>query len=160
MLAILSKLVPIRDWIYLGVFVALIGAFAYYTHHERVVGAQKVVAANVVAAQKQAAAVAKVESSAKAEIQSATQAYASAVAAASLPAPSLVCHSTAASRSVPGHAGPSSGGNGISSVPAESSVPFDPAPGVLDNDKQADSQVRLLQSYIRACQAAGLCSKG
>lgn len=160
MLAILSKLVPIRDWIYLGVFVALIGAFAYYTHHERAVGAQQIVAADTRAAQKQAAAVAKVESSAKVEVQNATQAYAAAISAAHVPAPHIVCYGpSAGSRSVPGHASTSGSSNGGASVPEESSVPFDPAPGILDNDKQADAQVTLLQSYIRACQAAGVCAK-
>jgi hypothetical protein len=160
MLAILSKVIPFRDWIYLGVFVALIGGFVYYTHHERVIGAQKIEAADKAAAQKQAATVAKVEDNARTELQSATQAYAAAMDAAHAPAPKLVCYSAAPnSGRVPGHAGTSGSGNGTPSVPAESSVPFDPAPAILDNDKQADAQVALLQSYIRACQSAGICAK-
>lgn len=160
MLSALTKLLPSKDWCYCGIILVIAGCFVYYTHHERVIGAQRVVAADIRAAQKQAAAVAKVESSAKVEVQNATQAYAAAISAARVPAPHIVCYGPApGSRSMPSHAGPASGGHGSASVPAESTVPFDPAPGILDNDKQADAQVTLLQSYIRECQAAGVCAK-
>lgn len=157
MLAILSKLIPIRDWIYLGVFVALIGAFAYYTHHERVVGEQKIVAADAIAVKKQAAAVAKVESNASVAISSALSAYNAQRAAPLAAVPHLVCRAARSGGNVPGHAGTSGSGHDQTAVPAESTVPFDPAPAVVSDARDADAQITLLQAYIQSCQKAGIC---
>lgn len=158
MLALLSKLIPVRDWIYLGVFVALIAGFAYYTHHERVIGEQKIEAADAQAVKKQAAQVAKVETNASTAIISMQAAYNAALAAPVAPAPKLVCYTAAPHRGdMPDHASAPGGGNGQAGVPAESTVPFDPSPAVIGDGRDADAQVALLQAYIEACQKGGMC---
>lgn len=157
MLAIL-KLLPLKDWCYLAVIVALVAAFAYYTHHERALGAQTIITLDRAAVAKQAAAVAKVESNASQSISAAQAAYAAAVAARPAPVAGLVCHLTAPRRAVPHDARATGGGNDTASVPVESTGPaFNPSAGILENDARADAQVTLLQSYVRACQAAGVC---
>ena len=40
LLAFLGK-IPIKDWIYIGIILALIGGFTWYTFHERSVGRQQ-----------------------------------------------------------------------------------------------------------------------
>lgn len=158
MLAILTKLLPLRDWCYIGVIIALLAAFGWYTYHERSVGAQKVVAADTRLATKQAARVAKVETNETADIQASRVQYKAAVAAPTAPAPSIVCRAAAPGRSVvPGHGRAAAGSNGASAVPAESTVPFDPAPAVINDGRDADAQIAELQAYIRACQKAGVC---
>lgn len=54
--ALLAKLVPIRDWIYLGVFVALVAGFFYYRHSLIVEGEHTEAAAVQVASNKAVAA--------------------------------------------------------------------------------------------------------
>jgi hypothetical protein len=158
MLALLSKLVPIRDWIYLGAFVALLAAFGCYTVHERHIGEQKIVAADKRAADKQAAAVAKVESDASTAIRSMQAAYNAALAAPVSPAPRLVCYAASADRGgVRADAAPSGRSHAAAAVPAESTIPFDPAPAVIGDARDADAQIALLQAYVQACQKAGVC---
>ncbi|HXS14413.1 MAG TPA: hypothetical protein VN734_17070 [Acidobacteriaceae bacterium] len=158
MLALLSKLVPIRDWVYFGVFVALIAGFAYYTHHERVIGEQKIEALDSKLAAAQAAHVQKVESDANVDVGKAVAQYSAAVSVPLLPAPVLVCHAApSGSGAVRSDASAAGSGDGAPGVPAESTVPFDPAPAVIEDGRDADAQVTLLQAYIRACQKAGAC---
>ena len=42
LLAFLGK-IPIKDWIYIGIILALIGGFTWYTFHERSIGRQQVI---------------------------------------------------------------------------------------------------------------------
>lgn len=39
-------LIPFKDWCYLGVIMAILAGFGWYTYHERSIGAAKVVAAD------------------------------------------------------------------------------------------------------------------
>lgn len=34
----LLKLVPLKDWLYIGTFLFSIGAYSWFVHHERVIG--------------------------------------------------------------------------------------------------------------------------
>jgi hypothetical protein len=42
----LLSLIPIRDWLYMAIIIGLIAGFAVFVHHERALGAQKIVAAD------------------------------------------------------------------------------------------------------------------
>ena len=160
MLALLSKLVPIRDWIYLGAFVGLLVMFGSYTIHERHIGEQKIVAADQLAARKQAAAVAKVESNASTAIRGMQAAYNAALAAPVAPAPRLVCYGSQTHRGgVRANAGAPVSGHAGTELPAESTVPFDPSPAVIGDGRDADAQIALLQAYIRECQKEGVCRR-
>ena len=55
MFAVLKKLIPIRDWLYAGAFIALLAGFGWFVHHERQVGEQKIEAADARAAAAQLA---------------------------------------------------------------------------------------------------------
>ena len=55
-LALLSK-ISSKDWLYGGLIAALLIAFAWYSHHERVIGAQQEVTVVAAAEKKQQAAV-------------------------------------------------------------------------------------------------------
>lgn len=158
MLALLSKLIPFRDWVYLGAFVALLIAFGVYTHHERVIGEQKVEAVDAKLAAAQVQLNKKVEANAQSDIKSSVAQYNASVSAPIASVPVLVCRSAASgSDTVRGHAGATGASNGAARVPAESTVPFNPAPAVINDARDADAQVTLLQSYVRACQKAGYC---
>src|SRR5581483_1039945 len=88
--------------------------------------------------------------------------------------PRIVCHgASSGSGSVPSHASASGAGHAAPAVPAESTgrpdapsvgpessgPPFDPAPAVVKDGRDADAQIKLLQSYIKACQDAGICKR-
>jgi hypothetical protein len=156
MLALL-KLIPLKDYVYGAIIAGLLISFGAYTLHERHVGEQKIETAVADAVATQQAKNKAVESTALGEVNVAVQKYIVAVAAPSVAAPHIVCHASSGG-AVSGATGSSGAGDGSSAVPAESTVPFDPAPGILANDKQADAQVTLLQSYVRACQAAKICA--
>lgn len=85
--ALLAKLVPIRDWIYLGIFVAMVAGFFYYRHSLIVEGEHTEAAAVQVASNKaiaaaniQIAQLTKDHENAVAKIQVATTAQLQAVA--------------------------------------------------------------------------------
>lgn len=156
----LLKLLPARDWGYIAAIAALLIAFGWYTHHERAVQHAKDVAANAKAVATQIANNAKVEADANKQITAAVGAYKASVSAPPVVhAPRLVCHAAASGSAVQSHAGAAAGSDGGASVPAESTVPFDPAPGVLGDARDADAQVVLLQRYVRICQEKGICAK-
>ena len=104
MLALL-KLVPLKDWIYGAIIVALLAAFGVYTVHERHIGEQKIEAADARAAKAQAVKVQTTEHTAQESVNASVKTYQAAVAAPSLPAPRILCHGVQAGHSaVPGHA--------------------------------------------------------
>ena len=158
----LLALVPLKDWIYAGVIAALLAGFGWYTVHERHAGEQKVEAADAKAVAAQTKANAEKESYAQSQIAKALADYKASVAApVAGPVPQLVCRNAArGSGNVPNNAGASGGSNDGSAVPEPSDgPPFDPAPAVIADGRDADAQIALLQKYIATCQAAGLCQK-
>jgi len=71
----LLALIPIKDWIYCGLLATLLIGFGAYTHHERVVGEAKVVAADAAATKKIVAQTAAQTAELKAKATMAEQAY-------------------------------------------------------------------------------------
>jgi len=51
-------LIPIKDWAYLGIILALVIGFGVFVHHERVIGEQKIEAADKAATAREVAAAA------------------------------------------------------------------------------------------------------
>jgi hypothetical protein len=156
------SLIPIKDWAYLGGIAALLIAFGVFTVHERHMGAAKIAAADAALVEAQKVHTQEVENAASGKVAQALADYkASELKPVVIPRSlsHLVC---VAPRSgpVPGNGGSAPGSDGASHVPAESDVPFDPAPAILRDGSDADAQVKLLQDYIRACQSQGLCAKG
>lgn len=161
MLAILLKLIPGKDWIYGTIIVALLAGFGWYTYHERNIGEQTIEAKNKAIATAQIVHNKEVTDRATTQISKALEDYKAAHATPALTGPNLVCHTVPSSVTVPQSSSTAKGSNGTTAIPEESVGPsFNPSPGILANDRDADAQVTLLQDYVRACQAAGLCSKG
>lgn len=168
MLALL-KLVPLKDWIYTGLIVALIAGFALFVHHERVIGEDtiKVADAKVVAAR--IAHNTKVEANAQATVTQIAQTYADVSSAPpAADAPHLwVQHSAPSSCTPSANAGTPGRTDGGSVLSAEvSNAGEEPDPSAFDVGPQldksfedADAQVTGLQDYIKACQTEGLCKR-
>jgi hypothetical protein len=169
MLALL-KLVPIKDWIYAGIIVALLAAFGWYTAHERGIGEKKIEAADAKVAAAQIVHNEEVENGVKSKLADALEKYELApVVPTAAPLPRVVCHATGGGV-VPGGRSAGSGSDGAgASVPAPATAAdagFDPAPAVsedgLDGDKEIlrlKAKVVLLQETVQAYQAAGLVAK-
>lgn len=168
MLALL-QLMPLKDWIYCGLLAGVLGAFGWYTYHERQVGEATIEAADQRAAAAQLVHNQEIETRAKTLTDAAVAAYKATVAAPPAgDAPHLVCVSPAPDRGpVPAHAGASGGAHGAAAVSGdrppdhESSVEraVDIGPALDKLHQDADAQVTALQAYIRACQAARICSQ-
>lgn len=158
MLALL-KLVPLKDWLYGSAISALLIGFTVYSAHERGVGVAHEKAAVTKAVAVQTAQTQKVVSNANLQIQAADAAVHAAMAVAPADSPSVVVrYSTSAGAcTVPAASSAGSGPDDSSHVPEESTVDIGPPLDTIGRD--ADSQVIYLQSYIRACQAAGYCGK-
>jgi hypothetical protein len=161
----LLKLIPLRDWCYIGAILVLLAGFGWYTHHERAVQHERDVAADAKAVHLQELHNRDVENAAQDAINEAVSRFTFNSAPVPLEPPRLVCHEAGGS-AVRDHAGtPAASDGAVASagvVPEESTVPFDPAPEVLGDARDADkvsAQAQLLQDYVRACQAAGLCRK-
>jgi len=86
----LLALIPVKDWIYAGIIAALLGTFAWYTHHERVIGEQKIETADKKVADAAAATQTKIG-----------ETYAQTLATPPAPAPVVrLCHVASASRAM------------------------------------------------------------
>lgn len=154
----LLRLVPLKDWIYGGIIVGLLVAFGCYTVHERHVGAAKIEAIDARAVKAQKAHNKEVETRAKTTIDSAAAQYKAAVAAPpARDAPHIVCVNPRRGGHVSGNAGDRPRVDAGTSVPEESTV--DPGPALDTVGRDADAQVKALQAYVTACQAAGVCAK-
>ena len=139
----LLALIPAKDWLYGGVIVALLIGFGAYTHHERVVGEAKVVAADAAATAKVVAQTAAQTATLKARATMAEQAYDKEhTSIANQPSlePVRLCINSHASRivlsagaaQVPGNAGTSPAAPGVQPVPAgDTSVPGPDISGML-----------------------------
>lgn len=159
MLAIL-KLIPLKDWAYVGIITALLIGFGVFVHHERSIGEQKIETADAALAAKQIELNTEKETHAQDVINTATEVYKNTLAAAPAPdAPHVfVCdRATTGASTVRADASAGSGADAAAHVPEESSV--DIGPGLDTVGRDADAQVIALQAYIRSCQAAGACKK-
>jgi len=146
----------LRDYLYLAI-IAIVGFCAWDLYHH---GELKVEAKDKALVEAQKVHVAEVKSQVQIQLQKAIADYEAAHSTPIVDPPSLVCRVSAPRSSTVPHDGSSSSkGNGGTSVPDESTVPFNPAPAVLEDGRDADAQVKLLQDYIRTCQSVGICKK-
>lgn len=156
----LLGLIPLKDWIYTGLIVALIIGAGVAVKHERDVGAAKVVAADAKVVAVQQKHDLDVQAAASAASQKAMETYNAQLTAALQPVPSLVCYRAAPSRrAVPAPASSAGSSSEITDVPEATGPSFNPAERILAVGRQADAQVTLLQSLIRSYQAAGVVAK-
>jgi hypothetical protein len=156
------SLIPGRDWLYLGLLVVCGIAFWTYTAHERSVGKAEIVAADQKAVAAQTIHDNEVDVRANTLVTKALNDYKATVATPIAPSsiPKLVCRQSRGSSSVPPNGGAPSGSNDSTQVPAESDgPPFNPAPAVVQDGRDADAQIILLQQYITTCQQLGKCAK-
>lgn len=157
------SLIPIKDWLYAGAIVVLLIAFAGFTHHERVVGEQKIEAADAKLAAAQVKHDMDVQNAAAGAAKDAVDEYkATLLKPVDVPVTlsRIVCYAPApAGGAVPGVAGASGGSDGAPALPTEAGQGFDPASAVLTDGRDADAQITLLQELIRSYQAAGVVAK-
>lgn len=155
----LLKLIPLKDWAYAGIIAALLVGFGVFVHHERSIGEQKIETADAVLAAKQIELNTEKETHAQDVINTATNVYKNTLAAApAADAPHVfVCDRATGGSAVRPDASAGSSADAGTHVPEESSV--DIGPGLDTVGRDADAQVIALQTYIRACQAAGACKK-
>lgn len=161
------KLVPTKDWLYGGILAALLISFGWYTHHERTVGAAKIVHSDAVAVAVKEKANLKGETNAQADIAQAVDNFDLRVGAPVVgPAPRLVCQPARDSGPLSGRP-PASGESDDAPASAgilsqSSGSTFDPAPAVLSDADEADrlaAELALAQDTIRAYQTQGVVQK-
>ena len=154
-------MLSLRDYVYLAIVVALVGAFGWYTFHERDVQAAKDKAADQRVADAQLIHNTEVQDRATLLTTQAMDVYRRQLAAApDRGAPHVWVRQPAAScpRPVPGDAGSGPAAPAAAAVPA--AVPQSDI-GAADDKlhADADSEIRALQAQIRAYQAAGVVAK-
>ena len=166
----LLALVPLKDWIYGGIIVALLAGFGWYTVHERHIGEAKIEASDKKVADAQIVHNKEVEDVVATKLSAAIKDYA---ALSPIPVPRsvpvLVC-STSGGSDVPSGesavAGSNGAGAGVPIGAGQSDAGFDPAPAVSVTGTDADKEIvhlqkkiKLLQDTIAAYQAGGLVAK-
>jgi len=164
----LLALVPLKDWIYGGIIVALLAGFGWYTVHERHIGEAKIEASDKKVADAQIVHNKEVEDVVATKLSAAIKDY-DALSPIPVPrsVPVLVC-STSGGSDVPSGESAVAGSNGAG-VPIGAGQPdagFDPAPAVSVTGTDADKEIvhlqkkiKLLQDTIAAYQAGGLVAK-
>jgi hypothetical protein len=169
MLALL-KLIPIKDYVYGAVIIALLTGFGWYTFHERAVGEKKIEMADAKIAAAQIIHDQEVATRVKAELDTALANYETPTAPPPpAPVPVLVCHKTGGSN-LPGGPGPVAASNGAGTNPAapaaQADAGFDPAPAVSADGTAYDAlidhylaKIKLLQQTVKAYQDGGLVAK-
>lgn len=146
----LLSLIPFKDWVYGAIIASLLVAFGVYTHHERVLGEQKIVAIDAKAA---AAAEAKVKAATDAaqltEIHNAVV-YKQIISSPLVADTGLVCKRAAAPGSTVPPAGSGSGAAAGSPVAdSGSGSAFDPSGAILTRGRDADAQISYLQNRVK-----------
>jgi hypothetical protein len=163
-------MLPIKDWIYGAVIVALLAAFGWYTVHERGIGEKKIEAADARAVAAQVVHNGEVENAVKQKLADALKDYELApVVPTAARIPSVVCYAPS-DRAVPHRPGTVAGSDGagaaVPSGAAKDNAGFDPAPALSADALAADAEilrlkakVALLQETVQAYQSAGLVAK-
>ena len=154
-------MIPIKDYIYLGIILVCSGGFLWYSAHERNIGKAEIKVADQKAVQRQAQLDNEVEVRANVLVTKALIDYKATVdTPISTPSiPILVCRQSRSSSPVPPNGSTPAGSNGSTAIPEESTVPFNPAPAVIQDGRDADAQITLLQDYVKICQQLGKCAK-
>lgn len=137
--------IGIKDYCYAAVIAAVIGAFTWYTIHERNIGADEALAPVAVIAHKAEVQVAVGTAIAKSTEKDNGIDYVTALAAPAVPDTGLVCHSGAGSREVPQADASSAPG---ADRQAPDSGGFDPSGPVLTDARDADAQIAYLQGRV------------
>jgi hypothetical protein len=154
-------MITLKDYVWGAIVAALLVAIGWFAWHERAIvyaADAKVVAAKEIHD-------IEVEDAAKDRVADALRQFQASHSAPAAPAPAIVCTAAAPrAGAVPSHGGAPAGSHGAPAVPEESTGPshapgFDPAPAVIQDGADADAQIELLQSIIRAYQAAGAVKK-
>jgi hypothetical protein len=151
--AALLKLVPLKDWLYIGLISAILAFFGWYTVHERNIGHAAAVAAEQKATAKEEARVQEVQKTAQESINGIEKAYNAAIASAPTDSPHIIVRNSPAGSGdlceVAVTASKSDGASDLSkAVPG---VDIGPADDKLHAD--ADAQITGLQAIIKSYQA-------
>jgi hypothetical protein len=150
LLAALLKLVPLKDWVYVAIIAALLGAFGWYTIHERDIQKAKDMAAAaraVAAANKKIQAV---DATAQQTESSNAVTYKQAVAIPPIGDIGLVCERTARNIPLPKTNGVTAAAAGNQSADSGSGpASFDPSGAILTRARDADAQIAYLQSRVK-----------
>lgn len=168
MLALIN-LIPLKDWLYTGIIVAMLIVLGVFTSHERNVGREQIEAADAKVAQAQSIHNTEVEARAKAITQADAIVYHHVLAAPpAVDAPHVWLHDDSSCASpVPANVSAGPAIDAKADVPTtgasgdESTVEHarDIGPSLDKLLQDADSEVTALQEYILACQDEGVCLK-
>lgn len=149
MLALL-KLIPLKDWLYGGIIIAILSLFGWYTVHERNIGKADVHAVDAKLAAKQDAYNKLLESTELETVNVIAQKYQAAITAPIPDSPHVVCVIPRPDILPQASAGPGS----IDVAPDLSiSDSVDIGPPLDTVGRDADAQVTALQDIIKAQQA-------
>jgi hypothetical protein len=140
--------IGLKDYCYAALIAALLGGFALYTHHERVIGADEALAPVAVLAQKAQLQVAVSTAVAQSTEKDNAQAYVAAVAAPGPAALGIVCHSAAGSSEVPQADTGGTAATGQPTVDAGIALAYDPSGPALQLARDADAQITYLQARV------------
>lgn len=141
--------IGIKDYVYGALIVAIIAAFAFYTHHEREIGIDEALAPVSVLANKAATTVAVGTAVAKITEKDNAHAYTAATAAPAPASLGIVCHSAARSGDVPQAVAVAAPGAGNGAVDGGSSAAYDPSGAALKLGADTDAQVTYLQARVK-----------
>ncbi len=156
-------LAPYRLYLELAAIAAVLGFGAWFIHHERQIGANRVITAQEKAASKQKAEDQKLIDAATRELGDLRAQLASKLAA---PPPADALHVRVCPNprqtTAPAEVSRSSPGSDAASVPASAVAAADPGrdigPGTEAILAAGDARIEYLQGYIRECQAKGFCA--
>jgi hypothetical protein len=151
-------LIPLKDWVYCGILVAVLAGGAWFIHHERVIGEQKIEAqdtAIAVAAQRHNS---DVEAIAAATQTSIGETYAKTVAVPVVsPITARLCHNAAGSGAVSKAASGSAGANGPTVLggtnPGDLEAGPDIAGPLLTVGRDDDAKIIALQAEVSELRA-------
>ena len=131
--------IPIKDYLYIGAIIALLVFFGFFVHHERGVGAAKVVAADsrAVAAQVQRDDALRTVAALSTSVAQGDYSHAISTPIVNAPVPVRLCHNAQRSSPVPSAASPDSSGT---AAPAGGS---EDAGAVTELQQFADAAVQI-----------------
>ncbi len=142
---------PLKDIIYCGIIAGLLGAFGWYTIHERDIGAQHVVAKMAVVAHRTEVQLHTVTVTAQKEETQNANAYDRAIAHSRRRNLGIECVRNGASPhggDVPGAPAVAEAGVGKHQADVREAAPYDPSGAALQLAAQADAQVIYLQARV------------
>lgn len=152
MFATLLAGIGIKDYVYAGIIAAIVGAFAYYTHHERVIGADEALAPVAVLAQKSELKVAVAAAVAQSTEKDNAQSYTATVSLLPVPVVGLVCHDTGRS-DVPPASAVAAADVGEPAAVVPSGPAFDPSGAILKLGADADAEITYLQARVHELES-------